>query len=189
MKIACVLHSLLKEIQELMVAIWPSRAYASFWQIEPAFRVGELGQGPNGSKSTKLSASTGLPLSSEQRPKPSRMTGHRDQRDGDHTEQSDHARAEIDCETESVRGRYHAEKKRGDADRHISQQIDCRKHASAMLCRRRAVDRLLESQAAVLPPFTRMIWPVMNAALSEATKTIASAISSGFAPRLSGTET
>src|SRR4029077_18150723 len=43
-------------------------------------------------------------------------------------------------------------------------------------------------QAAVLPPLTRMIWPVMNVAFSEARNTIASAISSGLAPRLSGTD-
>ena len=44
-------------------------------------------------------------------------------------------------------------------------------------------------QLAVLPPLTRMIWPVMNEAFSEPRKTIASAISSGRAPRLSGTAT
>lgn len=42
-------------------------------------------------------------------------------------------------------------------------------------------------QLAVLPPFTRMIWPVMNAALSEATNRIASAISCGVPPRFIGT--
>ena len=45
MKIACVLHSLLKEIQELMVAIWPNRPCASFRQTELALRVTKLGQG------------------------------------------------------------------------------------------------------------------------------------------------
>ena len=38
---------------------------------------------------------------------------------------------------------------------------------------------------AVLPPFTAMIWPVMNDALGEATNTIASAISVGVPTRLS----
>jgi hypothetical protein len=40
---------------------------------------------------------------------------------------------------------------------------------------------------AVLPPFTAMTWPVMNEALAEATKTMASAISSGLPARFSGT--
>src|ERR1700712_3606308 len=40
---------------------------------------------------------------------------------------------------------------------------------------------------AVLPPLILTIWPVMKDALSEARNTMASAISSGFAPRLSGT--
>jgi hypothetical protein len=45
MKIVCLLHSLLKKIQELMMAIWPSRLRSSLWQIKPAFRVSKLGQG------------------------------------------------------------------------------------------------------------------------------------------------
>src|ERR1700722_5693493 len=40
---------------------------------------------------------------------------------------------------------------------------------------------------AVFPPLTAMIWPVMNEALAEATKTMASAISSGLPARFSGT--
>jgi hypothetical protein len=40
---------------------------------------------------------------------------------------------------------------------------------------------------AVLPPLTAMIWPVMNEALAEAAKTMASAISSGLPARFSGT--
>src|SRR5882757_11295478 len=40
---------------------------------------------------------------------------------------------------------------------------------------------------AVLPPFTLMIWPVMNDALGEATNTMASAISAGVPTRLRGT--
>ncbi len=40
---------------------------------------------------------------------------------------------------------------------------------------------------ASLPPSTAMIWPVMNDALSEATNTMAWAISSGVPARLSGT--
>jgi len=47
--------------------------------------------------------------------------------------------------------------------------------------------RVDEIQLAVLPPLTRTIWPVMKEAFSEATKATASAISSGLAPRLSGT--
>src|SRR3982074_2140197 len=46
MKIACALHSLLKEIQELMVTIRPGRPCSSCWQIALAFRVNKLG--PNG---------------------------------------------------------------------------------------------------------------------------------------------
>ena len=42
-------------------------------------------------------------------------------------------------------------------------------------------------QLAVLPPLMRTTCPVMNDALSEARKAMASAISSGLAPRLSGT--
>jgi hypothetical protein len=42
-------------------------------------------------------------------------------------------------------------------------------------------------QLAVLPPLILTIWPVMKDALSEARNTMASAISSGFPPRLSGT--
>jgi hypothetical protein len=49
------------------------------------------------------------------------------------------------------------------------------------------VESRKQRQLAVLPPFTRMIWPVMNVALSEATKTMASAISSGVPPRFRGT--
>src|ERR1700732_434042 len=40
---------------------------------------------------------------------------------------------------------------------------------------------------AVCPQLTLMIWPVMNDALPEARNVMASAISSGFAPRFSGT--
>ena len=40
---------------------------------------------------------------------------------------------------------------------------------------------------AVLPPFTEMIWPVMNEALGEAANTMASAISSGLPARFNGT--
>ena len=42
-------------------------------------------------------------------------------------------------------------------------------------------------QLAVLPPLTRMICPVMKDARAEARKVMASAISWGLAPRLSGT--
>jgi hypothetical protein len=43
------------------------------------------------------------------------------------------------------------------------------------------VGKLVErNHDAVLPPFTAMTWPVMNEALAEATKTMASAISSGL---------
>jgi hypothetical protein len=42
-------------------------------------------------------------------------------------------------------------------------------------------------QLAVLPPLTRIICPAMKEAFSEARKTMASAISSGLPPRLSGT--
>ena len=61
--------------------------------------------------------------------------GHRDQSDRDHAEQSDHARAQVDGETEPVRGRHRAEKERDGTQRHISQQIDCREHAAAVLSR------------------------------------------------------
>src|SRR2546423_1851465 len=44
------------------------------------------------------------------------------------------------------------------------------------------------NHVAVLPPLILTIWPVMKDALFEARNTMASAISSGFAPRLSGTE-
>src|SRR6267142_5249139 len=48
-------------------------------------------------------------------------------------------------------------------------------------------DQLAASDhVAVFPPLILMIWPVTKDALSEARNTIASAISSGFAPRLSG---
>jgi hypothetical protein len=43
------------------------------------------------------------------------------------------------------------------------------------------------SYVAVLPPLILTIWPVMKDALPDARNTMASAISSGFAPRLSGT--
>jgi Resolvase, N terminal domain len=46
----------------------------------------------------------------------------------------------------------------------------------------------VSDHVAVLLPLILMIWPVMKDALSEARNTMASAISSGFAPRLSGTE-
>src|ERR1700675_2885438 len=45
----------------------------------------------------------------------------------------------------------------------------------------------LADYAAVLPPLTLMIWPVMNEALAELANTIASAISSGLPARFSGT--
>src|SRR4029077_11079641 len=45
----------------------------------------------------------------------------------------------------------------------------------------------VQNYEAVLPPFTAMIWPVMNDALGEATNTIVSAISVGVPRRLSGT--
>src|SRR5258708_30083582 len=44
-----------------------------------------------------------------------------------------------------------------------------------------------QNYEAVLPPLTLMIWPVMNAALGEATNTMASAISVGVPTRLRGT--
>jgi len=47
--------------------------------------------------------------------------------------------------------------------------------------------RRAHHQLAVLPPFTRMICPVIYVALPDATKTIASAISAGEAPRFRGT--
>jgi hypothetical protein len=40
----------------------------------------------------------------------------------------------------------------------------------------------VSDHVAVLPPSILMIWPVMKDALSEARNTMASAISSGFAP-------
>jgi hypothetical protein len=50
------------------------------------------------------------------------------------------------------------------------------------------VRRLVERHHdAVLPPLTAMTWPVMNEALAEAAKTMASAISSGLPTRFSGT--
>src|SRR5712664_2472432 len=45
----------------------------------------------------------------------------------------------------------------------------------------------LRNYEAVLPPFTLMIWPVMNDALREVTNTMASAISAGVPTRLRGT--
>src|SRR5260370_3272372 len=46
---------------------------------------------------------------------------------------------------------------------------------------------LVRNYEAVLPPFTLMIWPVMNDALREATNTMASAISAGVPARFRGT--
>jgi hypothetical protein len=55
---------------------------------------------------------------------------------------------------------------------------------SNTLCRpsRPAISRLGDGPdyEAVLPPFTLMIWPVMNDALRDATNTMASAISAGY---------
>jgi len=63
-------------------------------------------------------------------------------------------------------------------------------HSSRCSLSRPNVRRFVERHHdAVLPPFTAMTWPVMNEALAEATKTMASAISSGLPARFSGTHT